>query len=121
MHRPYLIGLPCEVPGTRGNVGKCWLSLLINQGEGFTSLRRIQGETWLFSLLGFSSTVVLLLFSFKSSLEDILIDFRERGRERKPERERNIVQLLPVQAPTGNIHRYVPDGGLNTQPFGAMG
>ena len=44
---------------------------------------------------------LILVFIFLLSPEDMLIDFRERGREGEREGERNISPLPLVVAPTG--------------------
>ena len=66
-----------------------------------------------------------LSFSFKSSLEDVYIDFRGRGREREREREmlkweRNIDQLPPISALNFDqtcSPGMCPDQGSDQQPI----
>ena len=69
--------------------------------------------SWLFSWLDF----------FKSSPNDMFIDFREKKRERKRGREIPIVRLSMLPNQELNMHlRYMySDQESNPQPFGEQG
>ena len=55
----------------------------------------------------------------KSSPKDMSIDFRERGRERGRERETS-TSCLPWVPQPGMERGMCPDGGSDSQPFGAQ-
>ena len=85
------------------------------------------GSTWVVSLqydicsLLSQKYHIILHIIFLSSLEDMVIDFRERGREEERQRERNIHPLPLICAPTWGWTcnpGMCPDWESNPQPSG---